>query len=644
MNYYVMIGLLASSLLQFAAIFIIYFPQKRLHNSATVLFEILLFSAFITVIVDFISYLGVYNPVFDTKKVALNIYEFYSIFVMLSFYLITNYCYIMTYGSTKPVSKIFFTINALPLLLYLIVLVILLCTNSFVFYDRDGKIVFSQIPSWWMLISQIIYFTVAVVLLLFFNAKKQTLRFIVFTSLVIIEFSAIIYVTMKTYLTLTSFFLTYDILLLFVTVQYPKSCLDKEYNCFDARGLTTMFNDYRSRRKPFYLITIQIIDYRYLQAKYGHRLTDKIIHVLCSKMPKDIKDTASFKYNEETFVTLTTNYSQYLRMIDFASTHLTEYWTVDNNKVEVSFRSAFYACDTNVIRQDMNIFLSRVLNFIRKANTPACINIFDIIPMMEREAKIISAVRDAIKNNSFLLYIQPIWSLKQKRFEKGEVLVRLVDETLGFIPPDEFVKIAEEWQLVKDISHQVIEKTLYAINKYNFKQYGVKSLNINLSSIDLSNEDIFIFMTQSLEKYQLPYSCLTLEVTETAESECEATINTSLAAFHEKGFSLALDDYGTGYSNMERILSMPFDYIKIDKNMLHMDSDNKVNKILLRKNIEMLKECGYKIVVEGVEKEEQVNELEKLDVDYIQGYYYAKPMPLGDFIELLKEKQNPQST
>lgn len=117
-------------------------------------------------------------------------------------------------------------------------------------------------------------------------------------------------------------------------------------------------------------------------------------------------------------------------------------------------------------------------------------------------------------------------------------------------------------------------------------------------------------------------------------------MESNLEIFHELGFKLALDDFGTGYSNIERVLSMPFDYIKIDKSLLDHAKDSKINNILLRKNIEMLKECGYHIVVEGVEFDEQVKLLSDHNVDYIQGFYYSRPIPIEDFADLLRSSKN----
>lgn len=217
---------------------------------------------------------------------------------------------------------------------------------------------------------------------------------------------------------------------------------------------------------------------------------------------------------------------------------------------------------------------------------------------------------------------------------------RLIDEHLGFISPSEFIPLAEEWNLINDVTKQITYKTIQTMKKYDFKSLGVDNLNVNFSSLELSNTNIAYLIKDLLNEYNLKTENLNIEVTETADSISEKRMESNLEIFHELGFKLALDDFGTGYSNIERVLSMNFDYIKIDKSLLDHAKDSKINNILLRKNIEMLKECGYHIVVEGVELDEQVKLLSDHNVDYIQGFYYSRPIPIEDFADLLRSSKN----
>lgn len=132
----------------------------------------------------------------------------------------------------------------------------------------------------------------------------------------------------------------------------------------------------------------------------------------------------------------------------------------------------------------MILYLDRIINYQKKdpSSRITCIN--EIQGFMNRESLVLKALRNAIRNDSLKVYIQPIWSVKNKRFEKGEILARLIDEHLGFISPSEFIPLAEEWNLINDVTKQITYKTIQAMKKYDFKSLGVDNLNVNFSSLE----------------------------------------------------------------------------------------------------------------------------------------------------------------
>lgn len=142
-----------------------------------------------------------------------------------------------------------------------------------------------------------------------------------------------------------------------------------------------------------------------------------------------------------------------------------------------------------------------------------------------------------------------------------------------------------------------------------------------------------------LKKYDLRPGQINLEITETAANTAQDIVEGNIRALSEQGIAFSLDDYGTGYSNLSRIIALPFRIVKIDKSMTDKVFDSKINAIL-KYNIRLLKEIGMEIVVEGVETEAVLKQFEEMGCDFIQGYYFSRPLPQQEFVEFIKKQSS----
>ena len=147
--------------------------------------------------------------------------------------------------------------------------------------------------------------------------------------------------------------------------------------------------------------------------------------------------------------------------------------------------------------------------------------------------------------------------------------------------------------------------------------------------------DIAEEVMEILNKYKIHPGQINLEITETAASNSQKIMMKNLNKLNRVGIGLSLDDFGTGYSNMNRIASLPFNIVKLDKSFANNDKNPKL-LIVLENMINMIKSMNMKIVVEGIETEDLVKQFSDLECEYIQGYYYSKPLPKEDFIEFIK--------
>lgn len=242
-----------------------------------------------------------------------------------------------------------------------------------------------------------------------------------------------------------------------------------------------------------------------------------------------------------------------------------------------------------------------------------------------------SIIENALINNGFEVYYQPIYSVEKKRFVSAEALLRLTDEKYGFIPPDIFIPAAEKNGYINRIGDMVCEKVCEFIASEKFRQTGLEYVEINLSAVQCMQDDLADKIISVMEKYAVRPEQINLEITETAASFSQNIMLTNMNKLIEMGISFSLDDYGTGYSNIKRVSSLPVKIVKLDKTFVN-DEGNAKMWIVLKNTIKMLKDLSMEIVVEGVETQQMLNQFAELNCEFIQGYYFSKPVPEDEFV------------
>ena len=242
----------------------------------------------------------------------------------------------------------------------------------------------------------------------------------------------------------------------------------------------------------------------------------------------------------------------------------------------------------------------------------------------------------AIRNRTFEVYYQPIFCLDDNRFHSAEALARLRDPRFGFISPAVFIPEAEQSGRILDIGEILLDKACAFLSKTDFEATGLSYVEINMSTEQCVRPQMARNLLGTLREHGIEPSRINLEVTETSAAFSQSVIESNMHRLVEAGITFSLDDYGSGYSNVVRMLGLPFDIIKIDKSLVDGMGDPNTH-IVLVETISMMRQLGKKVLVEGVETAEQAEELRALGVNYIQGYYYARPMPEDDFAAFLAQ-------
>ena len=246
-----------------------------------------------------------------------------------------------------------------------------------------------------------------------------------------------------------------------------------------------------------------------------------------------------------------------------------------------------------------------------------------------------SIIEDAIRHNRFEMYYQPIYSLRDKTYKCAEALIRLNSEEFGSISPSIFIPAAEKTGRIVNIGDFVIKDVCRFLSQHSPEELGVDYIEVNLSIIQCMQTDMAAKIRKYMAEYHIDPNWINFEITETAADGAYERVLETMNAISAEGIRFSLDDYGSGYSNLHRVMSFPYKVIKLDKSLTDEAADPEKRRIL-EEAIKLIKSMGARIVVEGVESKEISDWFEAQGCDFIQGFYYAKPMSERDYLDFMK--------
>ncbi len=253
-----------------------------------------------------------------------------------------------------------------------------------------------------------------------------------------------------------------------------------------------------------------------------------------------------------------------------------------------------------------------------------------------RQIRLVADLAKAIEHNQLKVYYQPKFDLDAGRVTQAEALLRWIHEDFGFVPPDEFVALAEQSGQMTKLTQWVIHSV--AAQRKRWKEAGIAiDIAINLSAYDL-NERLPAFLAATLSTHELSASALILEVTESAVMSNPQQAVAILSQLRQMGFLLSIDDFGTGYSSLAQLKLMPLNELKIDKSfVLKLDQDPD-DQIIVRSTIELARNLGLSVVAEGTETLAACQLLKQWGCRKLQGYFFSPPLPAEKFEQWLREK------
>jgi len=255
---------------------------------------------------------------------------------------------------------------------------------------------------------------------------------------------------------------------------------------------------------------------------------------------------------------------------------------------------------------------------------------------MYDELKLYNDMHQALEKNEFEVYYQPIVKSVNQEVVSAEALIRWHHPEHGLIAPYIFIPIMEKTGLIVELGEYVLEEVLKQQKRWELFKFKQIEVSINLSLIELETGKFVEHVSQQLDKHQVSPSLIKFEITEGIAMISEDQTSRQLLELRKLGIGISLDDFGTGYTSFSYLKKIPANTLKIDRSLIINIVDNKEDQRIVKAMIELGHNLGMEIVVEGIEDKEMFNIMLDFGSDYIQGYYFSKPLPVFEFQKLLR--------
>ncbi len=244
-------------------------------------------------------------------------------------------------------------------------------------------------------------------------------------------------------------------------------------------------------------------------------------------------------------------------------------------------------------------------------------------------------LNNAITGNTLEMVYQPIYDIRQGRFRSAEALARIKDTKYGMISPALFIPEAERSGLIIPLGKLILESVYRFISQMDMDRLGLSYVEINLSVAQCLQQDLPATVARLQKQYGVNPRQVNFEITETMFDNLSEVMDRNLRELVNMGYSFSLDDYGIGYSNIRRLSKLPLEIIKIDKSLVdEMFTDD--GQIIIRNTVRMMQDIHKELVVEGVETQDEMEALAAMSCDFIQGYYYSKPLSADAFVQFIE--------
>ena len=449
-----------------------------------------------------------------------------------------------------------------------------------------------------------------------------------------------VFLQLKTHVLLLNFVTATVCLTIYYYLQNPNAVIDTVTKQFNRRFFGEYLHTFFINEKPFGIVVVAMDDFKFINKTYGVENGDNLLRQIGAFMETLPFAKTVFRLGADQFcIVLYKDLDQIDAVAQTVHERFRHPWYSENQAgIMMSASICCVNCPTDAsaygqLIEVMDYSMSMAKRLQKGRITYA--KDYDLGKIKQDKA-FEKAVKQALDRDELMVYYQPIFSVEKGVYNSAEALVRLHDEELGWISPEDFIPIAERNGMIIEMGEVILDKVCRFIHDFKLAQTTVEYIEVNISPVQLMQQHFSDRVKQIMEKYDVRPNQINIEITETATISMADTVNANIMDLVQYGIKFSLDDYGSGYANIDYINHMPFSIIKLDKYIIWDAFKSTKAGITLKHTIGMLNELELHIVAEGVETAEMRDHLADIGCHFMQGWYYSKAVSDQDFIRLIE--------
>ena len=417
------------------------------------------------------------------------------------------------------------------------------------------------------------------------------------------------------------------ILIIYLAFENPDLFLSDRGSAFNMRAFRFVLREW-GPKGHYHLLSFIIRDYSELREIYGGVQIDEGIHQISLFLTEQYPKCLVFYLRNGSFALIVPKSIDTRPMIDAITARFENPWM--SGEMELVMRPSF-------VEMELGLHVDHVIGMLLLALESAAEDEQAVsIQAIDQYLANRQALEAALKNESLEVFLQPLIDSRTGQLVAAEALSRIRGEDGRLIPPTVFIPIAEKDGSIVALGELVMRKICRFVRENDIRAMGMQWINVNLSPYQCMSRDLPQRFKSVLEEYAVPAELIHLELTEQSIVDY-ALLEHQLLALQDIGFQFALDDYGSGFSNLTRVTSFPFKNIKIDMEVVWNYFNNRGP--LLPTIVGVFKQMNFSITAEGIETEEMSEAMAEIGCDYLQGYFFSRPVPIPEFVEMYSKEQ-----
>ncbi len=419
--------------------------------------------------------------------------------------------------------------------------------------------------------------------------------------------------------------------------QYEKDYLT---NFANRNGFLHYYKKLRKANKV-HIVFIDVDNFKRVNELFGHSMGDWVLKTVSNIIRKNVNDEFVARMGGDEFIIVFNEELGKQNVIDTVEEIMKEVNLVESRKEITSLVSlsigVIFDQDTNQSIDDLLYKCDAAIYQAKIEGKSRYVIYKPHVDNVETNKIIETEMESALEDGQFKVYLQPKVNMVSGKIVGAEALVRWEHPTKGLRTPDNFIPLFEKNGFIVQLDLYMFEEVCKLKKSMKDKTYGAMQISVNISRLHLYDKSFSQKLNSIANKYSIDTSELELEITESVFLRDRNELINTIVELRDKGFSVSIDDFGSGYSALNMLKDIPANTIKIDKEFLRLTSDDIRGKKILKNVINMCRDLKLDVITEGVETEEQVEYVTKCGCELAQGFFYSKPLTVERFIEYVEE-------